>query len=320
MAAPSVQPRNPLRAVLALLVVTVLWGWTFVWMKQGVLEAEVALGPRGGAAGIGLFMVLRFGIATVCLALVPSVRRGLTRKAWFGGFVIGALLLVGFLFQMFGLQGVSPAVSAFLTSLYVLFTALMTAAGKRRWPGRSLLVGALLATFGAGFIGGPPQLTFGTAEWLTIGCAFVFAAHILATDRITRGAAPMPITLACFVWVTAGSAVTLGVAMASDGAPLASQLVGLALEPGFLVPVLCASLFATVLALSLMNAFQRELDPVRAAILYAIEPVWASLVALWIGLGEVDAWLWVGGSALLAGNLIAEVGPSLAARARARGA
>jgi len=54
--------------------------------------------------------------------------------------------------------------------------------------------------------------------------------------------------------------------------------------------------------------FQRELDPVRAAILYALEPVWTTLIALATGLGQPGMWLWIGGGALVAGNLIAEWG------------
>ena len=66
------------------------------------------------------------------------------------------------------------------------------------------------------------------------------------------------------------------------------------------------SLLATVVAISMMNVFQRDLDPVRAAILYAIEPIWASIFAIALGLAVADVWLWVGGSALFAGNLVAE--------------
>jgi drug/metabolite transporter (DMT)-like permease len=66
--------------------------------------------------------------------------------------------------------------------------------------------------------------------------------------------------------------------------------------------------FATVLALSLMNVFQREIDPVRAAILYALEPIWATFAALIAGMDQLTPWLWVGGSVLLAGNLVAELG------------
>ena len=50
-------------AAVAILLVTLLWGWTFVWMKQAVLASERTLGPAGLTAGVGLFMTLRFGLA-----------------------------------------------------------------------------------------------------------------------------------------------------------------------------------------------------------------------------------------------------------------
>ena len=59
-----------------------------------------------------------------------------------------------------------------------------------------------------------------------------------------------------------------------------------------------------------MNMFQRELDPVRAAIIYALEPVWAVLAVFLVGMGEPTAWLYVGGTALLLGNVIAEILPA----------
>jgi drug/metabolite transporter (DMT)-like permease len=233
------------------------------------------------------------------------------RGAWRGGFLIGALLLGGFLLQMFGLAGVSAPVSAFLTSLYVVFTALLSSARTRRPIGAWLAFGTLLATFGAGFISGPPQLAFGTFEWLTVGCAFVFALHILATDAVTRRHDPLAVTLTSFVWVTLGSAATFALGVGSIDTGRLGDLVA---AGDFLWPLVLSSLLATVLALSLMNLFQRELDPVRAAILYAIEPVWAALVAIGLGMSAPDRWLWIGGSALLAGNLLAELGPLLARR------
>ena len=300
---------NSRRAAWALLLVTVLWGLTFVWMKQANDAADRVLGPGGGAVGIGLFMSLRFGLAALLMLASRRVRAGLTPAVWRGGAVIGGLLLAGFLLQMFGLRGVSAPVSAFLTSLYVVFTALLTAWFARRTPSRTLVAGALLATFGAGFIQGPPQLSFGPAEWLTVGCAFVFAVHILATQQVTLRVPPLPVTLTTFVWVTLGSLATLAVGVARSHGTLEGGLVELALAPDFAAPLLLASLLATVLALTLMNTYQRELDPVRAAILYAIEPVWASLAAIGLGQSGVDGWLLLGGAALVTGNLIAELAP-----------
>ena len=135
-------------------------------MKPAMTAVEAKLGPRQSAAGVALFMTLRFGLAALLVALlVPAARRQLTREAWKGGAWIGALLFGGFALQMFGLQDVSPAVSAFLTSLYVLLTAVLTAAivrpapaapSARRGPRLALFAGVVLATIGAGFIRGRP--------------------------------------------------------------------------------------------------------------------------------------------------------------------
>lgn len=307
MAIPSGTPgTGAARAVLAILLVTVLWGWTFVWMKSAVQAGERELGAHGLVATVGLFMTLRFASSAVVLGAIGAVRRRVDAGAWRGGFVIGALLLGGFLLQMFGLADVSAPVSAFLTSLYVVFTALLTSARTRRPLGAWLAAGTLLATFGAGFISGPPQLTFGRAEWLTVGCAFVFAVHILATDVLTKRHDPLAVTLTSFVWVALGSAVTLALGLATVDA---ERLGALLSARDFALPLVLSSLLATVLALTLMNLYQRELDPVRAAILYALEPVWAALVSIGLGTAVPDRWLWVGGGALLAGNLLAELGP-----------
>lgn len=309
------QTRASRRAVWALLGVTLIWGWTFVWMKQAMLAAREALASTGesesvaGEAAVSaLFMLLRFGTAAIVLPLVlPSARRGLTARVWLGGLVLGGMLYAGFLLQMLGLANVSPSVSAFLTSLYVVFTAFITAMLHRRAPTLALIAGALLATVGAAYIGGPPQLTFGWGEWLTIACAVVFALHIVLTDRLTKRLAPVPVTLTSFVTVAAGSAVTLAVVLLSTPALRAANLVTIATTPQFVVPLALSTVFATLIAITLMNVFQREIDPVRAAILYAIEPVWAAGIAIAYGLAIADRWLWIGGGALLAGNLVAEI-------------
>ena len=302
------RPRNP-TALFALLVITVIWGWTFVWMKQGIVAGEVRFGAAGRTATIGLYLTLRFGLAALILPLVsPAARRGIDLEAWKGGAVIGGLLLAGFLFQMFGLQDVTPAVSAFLTSLYVLFTVFLMIAIQRRLPHGLVLAGALSATLGAAFVSGPPRLSFDLGEWLTVACAFIFALHILATDSITRRSAPMPVTLTTFVVVTAGSLATIAWGFEGLPEPRLGALVELATTRAFAIPLILSSILATVLAISLMNSFQRKVEPVRAAILYALEPVWAALVAICVGLADPSPWLIFGGGALLAGNWIAELG------------
>ena len=314
---PAADPARRRKATLALLLVTLLWGWTFVWMKQALIAAEAHLGVAGSRAAIGLFIAQRFGLALLVLPLArPRLLTRISRSVWRGGALLGTLLLSGFLLQMLGLGGVSPAVSAFLTSLYVLFTALLQVALQRRPLGPFLWIGAVLATLGAGFIDGPPQLSFGLAEWLTVACAFVFALHILATDAVTKRVDPLAVTWVSFAWTAMGGVFVLIWALSRTAGPTAHQLRRLSFDPAFLLPVALSSVLATALALSLMNVYQRELAPMRAAILYALEPIWAAAIALVLGLQPLSTWLFAGGAALLGGNLIAEWGAAAYGRQR----
>jgi drug/metabolite transporter (DMT)-like permease len=256
-----------------------------------------------------LFMLLRFGSAAALLFLaVPAARRGWTREVWIGGAWLGALLFAGFALQMIGLAEVSPAVSAFLTSLYVLFTALLIAVRQRAKPSLALGLGVLLATLGAGFIRGRPELSLNAAELATVACALLFAIHILATDRITKRVPPMAVSTTSFAWVGIGSLILLALSLRREGAPTLGAILELSRSADFAVPALLSMALATVVALSLMNQFQRELDPVRAAILYAFEPIWAAVFGLLYGTDKVTVYLWLGGGLLLAGNLVAEIG------------
>jgi drug/metabolite transporter (DMT)-like permease len=301
-------PAKSRRPLLALLLVTILWGFTFVWMKQALEAAARVIGAPAGGTVVSFYVAVRFGVAAVVLACWPRARRGLDAGAWRAGMALAILLYSGFLLQMLGLTAVTPAVSAFLTSLYVVFAALLTVAIHRVHPRRSFLVGVVLATAGAGFIEGPPHLTFGPAEWLTVGCAAIFGVHIIATDRLTKAHPPLAVTLASFVATLALASAGLVAGGVGRGGLAPSTLMALLSDRGFLVPLALATVLSTIVALSLMNLYQRELDPVRAAILYALEPIWTTLIAWGMGLGRPGPWLLVGGGALLAGNLVAELG------------
>ncbi len=304
------------RATIALFLVSIVWGFTFLWMKQAVDAMERVAGADRLVAGSGVFLALRFGLAMVLLlAFVPSSRRALTRDAtnvvWGGGAWLGVLLVIGFILQMIGLGDVTPAVSAFLTSLYVVFLAVITAFVERRLPRVGFAIGALLATAGAALVRGRPEIAeWRTGELLTVGASIAFAVHILATDRVTKRVPVMPVTFAMFAWVALGGLLLVGFENARGAGFTAAEFGTLCRDPEFVRPLLLTTIFGTVVALAFMNLYQREIDPVRAAILYALEPIWAALIGVSAGTDVVTPWLLAGGGLLLAGNLVAEIAGS----------
>ncbi len=297
------------RATIALFLVSIVWGFTFLWMKQAVEAMERVTGPGHAIAGSALFLALRFTLAAVILAAcVPASRRDIDASAWRGGAWLGFLLVVGFILQMVGLGQVTPAVSAFLTSLYVLFLAILTAVIERRLPRVGFAVGALLATAGAALVRGRPEIgEWRMGELLTVGASIAFAVHILATDRVTKRVPAMPVTLTMFAVIAAGGALLFALEAARGNGIGFDQIAQLCSDPSFLWPLGLTTVFGTVVALAFMNVYQREVEPVRAAILYALEPIWAALVGVHAGEDEVTRWLLLGGGLLLAGNLVAEL-------------
>ena len=295
------------KATIALFIVTIIWGCTFLWLKRALDSADSVSSAQTNVVST-FFVTLRFGLTLpLFFYFTPSIRKNLgDYRSWYDGFILAFFMLGGFVFQMRGLEGISPAVSAFLTSLYVIFTALILAYLAGSFQSKSLLFGVLLATFGAGYIQGPPELHYDIAEWLTILCAIMFAGHIIFTDIITKRVDPMTVTFTSIAISTLMALLLLNYFMFVNESSI--NMYTLIIKNDFLVPLLLSSFFGTYVALSLVNYYQKYINPVRAAILYALEPVWATIFAVGTGVTEFNFWLLIGGSCLLVGNLIAEVG------------
>ena len=274
-------------------------------MKQAMNAVQTEIDEYGQTAVVSVLVGGRFLIAAIALFIgSPKARAALReRELWSGGTVLGLILLVGFTTQMVGIDTISPSTSAFLTSLYVVFTAMISTKMTGQRVTRMMIVGVLLATFGAGFIEGPPHLSWGKGEILTVICAFFFALHIIFTQSITQRMDPLGVTITSFVIVSIGSFL-ISVLM---GGMDTFKLWELTLQQDVIVPLLCLGLLGSLFALLLLNLLQRYLHPVQAAIIYGLEPVWATMFALGLGLSDWSGWIPIGGSALLLGNVLVEL-------------
>lgn len=298
-------PHQRKRAIGALLVVTSVWGATFIWMKQALNELQPEIEAYGSNRVVGVLVAARFAIAALVMVIFfPKARAALRDKEqWKGGALLGGVMLVGFVTQMIGLDEINPSVSAFLTSLYVVFTALITILMTKSQPSRVLMFGVLLATFGAGFIQGPPHLTWGFGEVMTVVCAVFFALHIIYTQRITQVMDPVGVTQTSFAVVALGAVAM--VLLLGGGRSIEEWRFIFA--DGVFIPVLCLGIGGSFFCLLLLNMYQRYLHPIQAAIIYALEPVWATTYGLGLGLVDWSTWILIGGGALFLGNIVVEL-------------
>ena len=293
------------QAVFGLFLVTLLWGGTFVWMKQAMNSLDSELDQYSTAGVVGVIVASRFLIAFLALLPFSSKARAAlaSKEDWKGGLILGSLMLAGFILQMIGIDSVSPSVSAFLTSLYVVFTAILSVKISDRKPTRIMIAGVALATIGAGFIDGPPHIVWGMGEILTVACAFFFALHIIFTDSVTKKLNPLAVTSTSFAVLVVGALIIALIASRDV------MVVEVAWQEGVVLPLLFLGLFGSLACILMLNAFQKYLNPTHAAIIYSFEPVWATLYGWSEGLVDLSMWLLMG-LLLLLGNIIVELDES----------
>jgi drug/metabolite transporter (DMT)-like permease len=299
-------PGNERRAAIMLLGATFLWGFSFVWVKEAVAAINAAAQlPNGAAFGPALLMSVRFMIAgIVWLVLFRRARVDWTRSTHWRSMVLGVLLGVGLLIQTVGLDLTSEAVSAFLTSLAVLFVPLLVAIVYRTLPSPMLAISIVLAVVGVYMLTGASLGSIGYGEWMGIACSVVFSIHLLALNRLSSGDTPWRLCAGQFLWVGITLAVVALIAMPSisqiDFAVFATPLVWGNLLLLVAIP--------TLISFGLATIFQPQIDPTRAAVIYLLEPIFASAIA-WVLTGRgLQDWALIGAGMILLANVAAELG------------
>lgn len=280
--------RRQLSADLLLLLVTAVWGGTFVMVKDAV-SAYPVFG----------FLTVRFALAT--LALLPVAARRLRRLGWRGwgaGALIGVFLFAGYAAQTIGLRYTSASKAGLITGLSVVIVPLLSAAAIRRRPAPGALLGVALATVGLVLLTlGPTQgLAIERGDLIVLGCAVGFAAHIVAVSVFAPRMDALALT---FVQVLVVAVLSLG----------ASTLEGAWAAPTG--PVWFAAAFtgvlATAVAFGSQNVVQRFTTPTHTALIFTAEPVFAALFGvLWAGETLLARGV-AGGILIVAGTVASEI-------------
>ncbi|MEW6324169.1 MAG: DMT family transporter [Nitrospirota bacterium] len=279
-------------AELILFATTFIWSSTFIVIKWGLAEFSPLL-----------FLTLRFTLAAALfLPLFPAARRGLSRSTVRQGSLLGLFLFIGFALQTVGLDYTTASKSAFLTGLMVIFTPLIQVLWRRNGPAisRANVAGIGLVVAGLWLLTNPWG-GLNAGDVLTLLCAVSFAGFIVHLDRVTPAHDPAALTFAQI----ASTALYGWIAVV-----LLEQAPRFNLTWAGIGAIVYLAVAATIVTGYLMTRFQKDTTPVRAVVIYTIEPVWAALMAAAL-LGERLTMLaMLGGGLILAGLLVSELAPS----------
>ncbi len=251
-----------IKGVLPLLGTSLFWGSSFPAIKIVVEEI-------GGELYTGLRSLLTI------LLLLPYViyrRNSLDWNVVKGGLLVGVAYSLGLWLQGWGTGLTTASKSAFITGMNVPFVHVYAALVLRRYD-KYLALSLLLSLFGL-YLLTRPDVALNIGDFLVLLGAVFWAAQIILVSRVSS-ADPFIIV---FLEMIPGL-VFLGAGSASSIKDYIIDLHVLAVL--FYLAVVC-----TIGAFSLQVYGQRHVSSTVAAIIYLLEPVFATIFSF-IVLGEV---------------------------------
>jgi drug/metabolite transporter (DMT)-like permease len=272
-------------ALVALILVTAVWGVTFVQVKDAV-----TVFPLLGFLGI------RYALATAVLAVPAAPRlRSLGRAGLVAGVVLGALLGIGIGLQTAGLHRTTVSSTGFITGLYVVLTPLFGLVLFRIGTGVEVWAGVVLSVVGLALLTGVHVGSPG-GDLLVLASTVAQALQIVMVERYAQR-------------FDAVALVTVEMATCCVAFLVAAIAVGdLHVPRGWTVwsALIVTSVFASSLAYLIQIWAQRTMSASRIALVFSLETVWAGVFGYALD-GDRLGWLGWGGCGLIfVGIVLAE--------------
>jgi drug/metabolite transporter (DMT)-like permease len=276
---------------LSLIGVTLIWGATFVLVKQALADVSTLL-----------FLTIRFAMASLVLALIFHKRfRG--PHLWHGiraGLLAGTCLFTGYVLQTFGLRYTSASKTGFITGLAIPLVPLFSSLVYKRAPRMAEILGILAAFTGMALMTIQRDiLDINRGDLLVAGCAVAYAFHILVIGRFAASADTGILTV---TQIATGMLIGSATCWWAEPPHIQwSTTVWIALG--------VTSLLATALAFSVQTWAQQYSSPTRTALIFSLEPVFAWLTSYLVAGEVLSRRGTVGAALILAGILLVELKP-----------
>jgi drug/metabolite transporter (DMT)-like permease len=286
-------PRAVTSPLLALVVVTAIWGYTFVPVQKAV-----AVYP------LFAFLAVRFAISTLALApFAWSPLRALPRAGWAAGLGAGTLLGAAYGLQTAGLELTTVTSTGFITGLYVVFTPFIALAAFRTPVPAPVWIGVVLSLAGLLLLSGAPGGSW-AGNLLVLGNAVAQSLQIVAMERFAPCYDARALTFLQMAVAFAGFAVVAVVAGQVEAPPDAATWYALVVT----------GVFAGALGYLVATWVQSRTTAARAALVFTLEAPFAALFGVLL-LSERLGWAgWLGCAVMLTGIVLAEPAAASALR------
>lgn len=282
------------QAESSLFFITFIWGGTFSFTKLGLDFCPPSL-----------FIFLRFSVAlAISLAVFSKYLRGMDRKTLIQGSVLGLFFGIGFLLQTYGLKYTTITNSAFITGMSVPLTPFVYWIIERKsitaWQG----AGVIASVAGLWIFSNPDINKINIGDLFTLFSTVFWALYISYMDIFTRERTEFRDTARLVVL----QLVTVTPLAAGFYFAFEYTSSNLIVSNGLLAALAYNGIVASFLLTFIHTSVQKYTTPVKAALIFSLEPVIASIIA-YIAFNEILSVRGaIGGAIILAGVIVSQSG------------
>ncbi len=268
-----------LLAKLAMLAATLIWGSSFIIVKDVVDTLPT-----------NALLAIRFLCAALILGAVFHRRlKQLDRGYIWRGAILGVLLFCAYCFQTFGISfpETTPGKNAFLTAVYCVMVPFMAWGISKKRPDRYNIISAFICIIGIGLVSLTADLTIGIGDLLTLIGGVFYALHIIAVSQFSDGRDTLLLTIIQFA--SSGiCALVLSLTTESSGYASITPNTSLIFSVAYL------AVFCTCVALTFQNFGQKHTDPSTASIILSLESVFGVAFSVALGRESLTAKVLIG--------------------------
>ena len=285
------------RAELFLAAATLIWGATFVIIKEGLKSSSPIL-----------FIGIRFTAAFLILAVFnwKSFSKA-SRQMWKNAAVLGILNYIAYAAQTIGLEYTTVAKSSLVTYLFSVLTPPLQYLITGKKPTAGNITGLLIVFTGMMIITSPRAEGINFGDILTLASALSYALYIVYIDVYSSAE-------------DAGFLVTVQF--------LITGVMGLAAAPfvekpfiifdwNLVLSIAYLSILGSAVAIYLINRFQKYTSPTKAVIIYSLEPLFSVLLGILLLNESKSAAKFSGMALIIGGILVSELWEKIKERKKA---
>jgi len=282
------------KAELLLLLITSIWGTTFALTKLALDDCSVFF-----------FMFIRFLIAFVLMYIFLGKHLHKIEKWNFkNGVILGILFAGGYLLQTVGLKYTSVTKSAFITGMSVVLTPFAFKFVIKKPIKAWQWVGVIISFIGLWIFTNPTIDNINIGDVFTLISTIFWALYLTYMDVYTKDITKYEHTIQLvFMQFLIAAPIGLIGHFAFDMANFKFHLTS-----NLIVALLYNGILASIILTIIHTSVQKYTTPVKAALIFTTEPVFATILAIII-ISEIVTFREItGGIIIISAVIVSELG------------